>query len=189
MIRKVAVVTFCAVSTLGLVACGGDSDGASAAEYCELQSDFDQLSVTFSGLQGAFDGLATGDTAGAKVAFNAIYEALAEGKQLINDTRDRAPDEIADDFDVVADAFGDVFDALPPQAEVDAAIDANDLGALQALFTDFTTVSEEIGSRSEVQVASGNLSEYTSTNCDAATSTTPAATTAVSESEGDDSAG
>jgi hypothetical protein len=160
------------VGSLGLVACGDDSGGGSAAEFCSLKT--------------------------AKAAFADLYVALDAADTLITDAKGKAPEEIADDFDVIADAFSGVVDTLPAQDAVNEAIDANDLVALQSLFNDFGTAANDLGSSAEVEAAGDALESYTTANCATASTDTTAASGAATtvptspdtqHAEGDDSAG
>ncbi len=193
MARTPALVALTSLVTgvLGLAACGDDG-GGSAAEFCSLEADFDTLGTSFDRIDAGFEGLGAGDATAAKAAFAALYDALDDADTLIDDAKDKAPDEIADDFGVIADSFGDVVAALPDQADVDAAIDANDLGTLQRLFDDFGTSVSELGSSAEIGLASAELSTFTSANCDPeppAADPSSTASTVAAAAPGDDSAG
>lgn len=193
MARRFVAVALGSVvfGAFGLGACGGDDGGGSAAEFCSLKTEFDALGGSFDRIDSGLEGLGAGDATAAKAAFGELYTALDQADALIDDARDKAPGEIADDFDVIADAFGAVVDTLPAQDDVNAAIDANDLAALQTLFAEFGTAAAELGSGTDVDLASDNLEAYTTANCEAAGAgaTAPASTAPAAAGDGNDSAG
>ena len=132
-----------------LTGCGEDGVGGGGADYCDqLKSAKEEIDKLDEGDLGNFEDLS--DT--------------------IHDLADAAPDEIKDDWEILADGFDAIL-----QAFEDAGIDAEDLEAIQkgevpqdvdmdALQEAFAELDELSGE--EFQTASDNISKHAKDECD-----------------------
>lgn len=106
MKRTLALAAVTAVLTSGLVACGGNDDSAAGSgDYCDQLSKADSA---FSALDGQ------------------DVSKLQDAVDAVNEFADSAPDDVKDDWKVLADTFGQLEKAL-----ADAGIKLSDLASIQ----------------------------------------------------------
>jgi hypothetical protein len=169
--RRTSALAMAAVLGLGLVACGGDDSGGDASSDTEATttteatgSDTDTTDLDLGDFSGECADFAQ-SFAGAAAAVGSAFtgapgDDLSSVAEYFDAVADKVPEEIRDDFQVFADAYGEFAQAL-----ADADIDLSDpskadpeaMAQLQALGEAF--------SAPEVQQASENIQAYVDSNC------------------------
>lgn len=172
-IRRIGAMTLAVVLGVGLTACGGGDDDAEAGTTT-TEAATDDTTADDSGSDGAdASDLLGGDCAAFAEAFANAGEAsgsalsgddagLEEAAAFFSEVADQVPDEIADDFEVFANAYAEF-----AQAMADADIDlSNPSAADPEAMAELQTIMESFSS-DEVQEASNNITAYMSEHCTA----------------------
>ncbi|MEO1060104.1 MAG: hypothetical protein AAFZ07_01710 [Actinomycetota bacterium] len=134
---RTALLLFASLA-LVLVSCGDSDDGgssASAEDWCSLSADFEAIGDDFDALEPTDPD-----------SIRALFDRAAE---FLDRARASAPDEISDDVDTFADAFG----------ELDSALRDADFNLLDADLS----VLEEAGDR--VSGADDSIQAYNEREC------------------------
>jgi hypothetical protein len=169
--RRTGALAIAAVLSLGLVACGGDDSGEDASSDTDATtttaatgSDTDTTELDLGDFSGECADFAQA-FAGAGAAFGSAFSGqgnddLGTVAEYFDSVADKVPEEIRDDFQVFADAYGEFAQALA-DADIDLSdpskVDPEAMSQLQALGEAF--------SAPEVQKASENIQAYVDSSC------------------------
>ncbi|MDP2289684.1 MAG: hypothetical protein Q8M22_00755 [Actinomycetota bacterium] len=145
MKRSTTLLLGAALATTVLVACGDDSDsGSSDGDYCARIAAY---RAEADGLDAVFES----DSPDAA----AMEDAFTTMQTMVNDLKDGAPSEIADDVSTMAGAIDSVV----------AIFDQYDWDFMQlAAAPEFAQLQEDLAGP-EMQAASDRLTEYSETTC------------------------
>jgi hypothetical protein len=168
-----AAVAIFAVAVLLFAACGDDDDNSASNGDTNTTSDAGDSGNGDSG-DGSNDGfifsssecaqLATALVAGYTAAFSGASSELTDLQDKLQEFRENAPDEIADDVDTVADAYSDFAAAAD-----DAGLDLSDPSTFSdpAKATELAEFSQQVDEifNDDVQAAVDRVDEYLQANC------------------------
>ena len=159
--------------SVSLAACGGDDDlGAnpSSEDLAEAIEDASNGQVSADEIQDEIDDATGGEglsdaCVGASLAGAALVGAMSgeidpEAEAYLEDARNKVPDEIKDDFAVVADTIGQYAELIKDHD-----------GDITAAMSDPEVIEQmEALSSPEYEEASANVDAWFSANCDTADS-------------------
>jgi hypothetical protein len=166
-------VALAAVALLLLVAaaCGGDddesaadttaaaaTDGATTEEPAATSEDEEESdeSTDFASAESCAELAELGNKVSS--AIGGAGGDTEQTKEFLNEFADEAPDEIADDFQVIADAYTKIVDALG-----DANVEAGETPDPEAL-AELQRVAGEID-QAELEEANRNITAWVTENC------------------------
>jgi len=173
-------IALAAIGVLMLTAaCGGGDDDSSAAgtqaeaaattespPAADTTTSDDEAGDDTPSFEGSSDCLELAQL-GAKVsqALSGTGADTEKTKEFLNEFADKAPDEISDDFEVIADAYSKIADALGDvDVQAGETPDPEAIAKLQA-------VASELD-QAELQEANTNITAWVTENCGGLTTTT-----------------
>jgi hypothetical protein len=176
---RVLRVLLAVILTFSLAAaCGGDDDSTDASDTSAADDDDTTTTDDDSDDSGVddvsafFDALGDEGCQGLYSLYASVFAGLGNPNGELGDTNqyfrelaDNAPDEIADDFEVLADYMRRYFEALEDAGvDFDDPDSVNDPEAAQKYIEALTELSEDVDS-SELEEASNNINDWAQEEC------------------------